>query len=345
MSFMAGFADGYIGAREKRVERETAEADDMFKLTYKSFLDRNEERKAQSAKDRKAAATAQSIAQQYGQPLAPILDALRNDVSENRVAEMAAKGMWKPIEGEEVSESDYDLEASNAAQADPTVPPEGVTSVGPAFEDPERNAAFTASVGKIAEIEGRSPDEIAAELNPVQPATSSPGGAYTYVPKPEVREFNKDAILQQDYEMRQQVARGEMTPEEYQVWKRENVDTAVASESMFDVAPELQLPTSPEGMDVFLANARLSNDPEKIKLAEETLRIREARMLEEARAAGKFGTATKAIFTRPDGTRDVGMIVQDQDGTFRNVSNPGSPLLILILSLSMTKNYRRLIKH
>ena len=339
MSFMAGFADAFVEDRDRRIKREAQQEDDMFKMTYKSFLDRREENKAQSEKDKKAAATAEAIAQRYNQPIAPILSALRAGTDTSIVTDMAKSGAWESVGEEEAPEAANaaqaatggDLEAQTASAInDPMQPPEGATVTGPVFDDPTRQKGFTSSINKIAEIEGRNPDQVIAEINGPREQTSGPGGSYKYTARPEKREFDAGVQQQRYADLQAAAATGDPAAKDALLqFETVELPALKAAESMFDAAPEVRLPTSREGLAVMLANAQASGDPAKIALAENTRKIYDNMILDQAQAEGKFGSAKKSLIRGPDGRVKMGMIISEmgEDGrrVFRNQSEPGSP--------------------
>tara|TARA_Y100000780_G_scaffold232313_1_gene262611 strand:- start:330 stop:2210 length:1881 start_codon:yes stop_codon:yes gene_type:complete len=324
MSFMAGFADGFVDERNRIIKKDEEDERDMFNLTYKSFLDRREKNEAQAQKDKQAAATAEAIAQRYNQPVAPILSALRSGTDTSLVTDMAKSGAWEPVEGTEQPD-----QVDPVGATDPTQPPADATVVGPMFEDVTKQKGFTKSVQRIAEIEGRSPDQVVSELNP-RSAPAGPGGSYTYKARPEEKSFDPNVIRQQAMEMQQKLARGEITQPEFDLWKRQNVDPAIAAESMFDKPTRDELPTSPEGMAAMIAEAQASGDPVRIKKAQDMEKIYSGLLLRRKQAEGEFGTS-KLSLVRDSETGEVrealliSEVGPDGERTFRDMSDPRSP--------------------
>lgn len=339
MSFMAGFADAFVDERDRRIKREEKQEDDMFNLTYRSFLERKEANKAQAEKDKKAAATAEAIAQRYNQPVAPILSALRSGTDTSIVTDMAKSGAWEQVGGEESNEEmapqgadapDSVNSQTTAAMSDPTQPPAGATPVGPVFDDATRQKGFTNSINKIAEIEGRNPDEVVAEINGPREQASAPSGSYKYTARPEKREFDAGVEQQRYVDLQRAAATGDPAAKDALLqFETVELPALKAAESMFDAAPEVRLPTSREGLAVMLANAQASGDPQKIELANNTRKLYDSMMLDQAQAEGKFGSAKKSLIRGPDGRVKMGMVISEMgaDGkrVFRNQSEPGSP--------------------
>lgn len=141
MSFMAGFAEGFVPSFQAGIARKEKRKDDQFKLMYSEFIDRRDKKKKWETQDRKNVQKAKALTEGTGLPEGAWMKAyewIQAGLSDEVVQERLQKGTFTPSEmpAGEVSKSrpvdqTVQMMGQEAPQApSPTTPTQPTQSTG-----------------------------------------------------------------------------------------------------------------------------------------------------------------------------------------------------------------------
>ena len=185
MTFLSGFAEGFISARDKRLEREQKQEDMQFQYKMDALVKMREKREAKSEKETQLASQAKALAQQFGDDTfaTTALQELKLGVSPETVQERIGKGYYQ--KNPDWKAPTQTLKVPNGVQTPPK-PTEIQYDAGMDSSDPKAAERVKAINKRIDEIDPTLRKATIADEDQLTAANDGKG-AYVFKPNNEIK--------------------------------------------------------------------------------------------------------------------------------------------------------------
>lgn len=195
--FSKGFGDSFASSYELGTRIRKQEEADMFDKIWTTYERNREKREEAERNDSQIAGAAKQIASRYGQPVAPIMDALKSGLSVEYVDGMAKSGNWRASDGDGLNptQTPESPEVTQTQQVQEEGEGPGIAQrEAPTSSAPPgipQNAAYRQSLGRAAAAAGVSADEFQQGLTYQAPVRQASTGGYEYLPNPQAIDLDE----------------------------------------------------------------------------------------------------------------------------------------------------------